>query len=60
MSTTTMMIIIATLSLASATGQYSLAPARHACDEDAARWGGRRAVAREDSRGGERGLRLVH
>ena len=37
MSTITMIIIITTLSLASATGQYSLALARHACDEDAAR-----------------------
>ena len=34
----TMIIITASaLSLASATGQYSLTPARHACDEDAAR-----------------------
>ena len=37
MSTTTMLIFITTLSLASATGQYSLALARRACDEDAAR-----------------------
>ena len=37
MRTTTMILIITTMSLASATGQYSLALARHACDEDAAR-----------------------
>ena len=37
MSTITMIIITAILSLASATRQYSLALARHACDEDAAR-----------------------
>ena len=35
--TITMIIITAILSLASATGQYSLSRSRHACDEDAAR-----------------------
>ena len=37
MSTITMIVIITTMSLASATRQYSLALAGHACDEDAAR-----------------------